>query len=279
MQRLMNLRPKGGARLLLGLLPILAVLLLYLGASAAWRIDGDPKSAILPAPTAMAGALLSLTSANPATGHAALLEDTALSLGRLFAALLIATIASLLMGLALGLLPFKRVAWGPLLRVVAAIPPIAILPVLCVAFGLGEGTKTALLVLGVAPLMIRDLAAHIAAIPEEQLVKAQTLGASTWQTALRIALPQALPRLIASVRASLGLAWVLLIATEALAADGGLGFRIFEAGRRMQMDVIIPYVAWISLLAVAADFILAQGSRRAFGWAHPAPKISRGASR
>ena len=121
---------------------------------------------------------------------------------------------------------------------------------------------------GVAPFLIRDLADHVAALPRDQLVKAQTLGASSWQLALRVALPQALPRLIAGLRLSLGPAWVYLISAEAIASDIGLGYRIFLVRRYLSMDVIIPYVAWISLLAIAMDVALNQLSRRAFTWAH-----------
>ncbi|MET0295069.1 MAG: ABC transporter permease subunit, partial [Phenylobacterium sp.] len=128
--------------------------------------------------------------------------------------------------------------------------------------------KITLIVVGITPFMVRDLAAHVAAIPEEQMVKAQSLGASTWQVALRVALPQALPRLIDSVRLSLGPAWVFLISAEAIAADVGLGYRIFLVRRYLAMDVILPYVLWISLLAVAMDLALRSLNRGAFGWAH-----------
>jgi NitT/TauT family transport system permease protein len=127
-----------------------------------------------------------------------------------------------------------------------------------------------LIVVGVTPAMCRDLASHVAAIPEEQIVKAQTLGASTWQVILRVALPQALPRLIQSLRLSLGPAWVFLISAEAIASDVGLGYRIFLVRRYLAMDIILPYVAWTALLAVAIDLALLAISRRAFPWAHPA---------
>ena len=162
-----------------------------------------------------------------------------------------------------------RATLGPLVAVIAVIPPIAILPILFIALGLGETAKIALIVIGITPFMIRDLSAHVAAIPEEQLIKAQTLGASTWQIALRVALPQAMPRLIDNLRLSLGPAWVFLISAEAIASDVGLGYRIFLVRRYLAMDVILPYVAWISLLAIVHDIILSQISRRSFAWAHP----------
>jgi len=63
---------------------------------------------------------------------------------------------------------------------------------------------------------------------------------------------------------------VFLISAEAVASDIGLGYRIFLVRRYLAMDIIIPYVIWISLLAIVMDVALAQLSRRAFGWAHEA---------
>jgi NitT/TauT family transport system permease protein len=76
-----------------------------------------------------------------------------------------------------------------------------------------------------------------------------------------------LPRLIGALRLSLGPAWLFLIAAEAIAATEGLGYRIFLVRRFLAMDVILPYVAWITLLAFAMDWLLARLSRRFFAWA------------
>ena len=85
---------------------------------------------------------------------------------------------------------------------------------------------------------------------------------------MRVALPQIMPRLIESVRLSLGPAFLFLIAAEAIAADVGLGYRIFLVRRYLAMDVILPYVAWITLLAYLMDFALAWIARRSFPWAY-----------
>jgi NitT/TauT family transport system permease protein len=106
----------------------------------------------------------------------------------------------------------------------------------------------------------------VASLPREQLVKAQTLGASTWQIVTRVVLPQTLPRLVGALRLSLGPAWLFLISSEAIAATEGLGYRIFLVRRYLAMDVILPYVAWITLLAFLLDWLLQRMSRRAFDW-------------
>lgn len=270
MRRLLNARPQGGARLILGLAPILALLVLYVAVSGARHAE-NPRDKVLPIPSAMAEATrLMAFQPDPRTEEIPLVADTRASLQRLLTGIAIATGATLVLGLAIGLLPYVRGGLGPLVAAISVVPPIAVLPILFIVFGLGETAKIVLIVVGITPIMVRDLALHVGALPEEQLVKAQTLGASTWIVALRVALPQALPRLIDSLRLSLCPAWVYLISAEAIASDVGLGYRIFLVRRYLAMDVILPYVAWISLLAVAMDVALTALSRAAFPWAHPA---------
>lgn len=255
-------------RVLLGSLPILLLVLLYLFL-AAERHAANSADKILPMPDGMAQAMAPLLfQADQLTGQLLFWADTAASLSRLGLGLGIATLAALLVGLVLGVLPPVRATFGPLVTGIAVIPPIALLPILFIALGLGETAKVALIVIGIAPVMVRDIAAHVGALPNEQLVKAQTLGASSWQIMIRVALPQAMPRLLHAMRLSLGPAWVFLISAEAIASDVGLGYRIFLVRRYLSMDIIIPYVAWIAVLAVVMDMALTVLSRRLFPWAH-----------
>jgi NitT/TauT family transport system permease protein len=268
--RWVNVRPSRRTGWLLGAVPLLLLLLAYLIASAS-RHAVNPADKVLPTPAAMFAAMRTMMAdADPLTGKLIFWADTFASLERLGIALAICTLSALLVGMVLGVLPAARATFGALVTTIAVIPPIALLPILFIVFGLGETAKVALIVIGITPFLIRDLADHITALPREQMIKAQTLGASSWQLALRVALPQALPRLIAGVRLSLGPAWVYLISAEAIASDIGLGYRIFLVRRYLSMDIIIPYVIWISLLAIVMDVALAQLSRRAFGWAHEA---------
>jgi NitT/TauT family transport system permease protein len=268
--RWVNVRPRRGGALMLGAAPLLLLVLVYLFASAS-RHAINPADKILPTPGAMIAAMQALVFVpDPMTGQFTFWADTAASLQRLGLGLVISTVSALLVGLVLGLLPIVRATFSPVVTTIAVIPPIALLPILFIVFGLGEASKVALIVIGILPLMIRDLAAHVEALPSEQMLKAQTLGASSWQLAIRVALPQLMPRLIQAVRLSLGPAWVFLISAEAIASDVGLGYRIFLVRRYLSMEIILPYVAWIALLAIAMDWALRLVSRRGFPWAHGA---------
>lgn len=255
---------------LFGAVPILLLVLLYLFL-AAQRHAANPMDKILPLPSGMAEGMANLLfNTDQLTGKIIFWADTFASLQRLGLGLGIATLSTLVIGLLLGVLPPVRATFGPLVTAVAVIPPIALLPILFITLGLGETAKVALIVIGIAPVMVRDITAYVGGLPREQIVKAQTLSASSWQIMIRVALPQAMPRLLHAMRLALGPAWVFLISAEAIASDIGLGYRIFLVRRYLSMDVIIPYVAWIAVLAIAMDGILVSLSRRLFPWAHGA---------
>lgn len=268
MRRLVNLEPGAGLRRALGAMPFLALLLAYFIASNA-RLSANPDDKLLPSFLAMAESFSRMAFEPSArSGEYLLWVDSVASLRRIAFGVGLSALAGLVVGIANGALPMVRANFSPLVTVISLIPPMALLPVFFIAFGLGEVSKVALIVVGIAPIIIRDIEQRTREIPREQLIKAQTLGAGTWQIVLRVVLPQILPRLIESVRLSLGAAWLFLIAAEAIAATEGLGYRIFLVRRYLAMDQIIPYVLWITVLAFALDRALDCGSRRAFRWYH-----------
>lgn len=266
--RWINRHPGRAAALALAALPFVLVLLAYAIGSDI-RLTENPRDKLLPAPSTIVETATRLaTEPDKRSGEILLWKDTVASLTRLVGGVAIAAAIALSVGLMVGVFPLVRATFAPFLGALSMIPPLALLPILFIVFGLGEVSKIVLIVIGTAPVMIRDLASRALEIPREQIVKAQTLGASSWQILTRVALPQVAPRLIQAMRLSLGPAWLFLIAAEAVAADSGLGYRIFLVRRYLAMDVILPYVLWITLLAFIFDYLLRTLSRRAYPWAH-----------
>ncbi len=264
--RWINTKPSPGARLALTLLPFALLAVAYTAGSVA-RLAENANDKLLPGLTQFADAINRIAFLpDTRTGDYLFWSDTAASLERLLAGLGIATAIALAIGMAIGMLPYLRALLSPFVAVISMVPPLALLPILFIVLGLGETSKIALIVIGIAPTMIRDLALHALELPREQIVKAETLGGSSWQIALRVVLPQILPRLITSIRLQLGPAWLFLIAAEAISSDAGLGYRIFLVRRYLSMDVIFPYVVWITLLAVIANVLLDQIRIAVFPW-------------
>ncbi|MBU1642838.1 ABC transporter permease [bacterium] len=266
MKRFMNLRPSKATALFLGLLPFFVLVLFYLIASDA-RLAENPSDKMLPSMSSFVDAIDRMAfTPSSRTGEILFVEDTASSLKRLGLGVLISAVLALLMGIPLGLIPFVRAGLSPFVAAFSMVPPMAVLPILFIVIGMGEMAKVALIVIGVTPLIVRDLQQRVSEIPAEQLIKAQTLGASTWTIVVRIILPQILPRLFDAVRLTLGTAWIFLISAEAIAATEGLGYRIFLVRRYLSMDVILPYVAWITFLAFLFDYLLKKFTYKVFPW-------------
>lgn len=266
--RLINLRPSRPLAVALGFIPFIILLLLYISNSNA-RLAENPNDKLLPGLTTMVDAVQRLAfTEDTRTGEYLLWMDTASSLKRLLIGLAVSAGLALLVGILLGTLPMFRALAGPVVAAISMVPPMAILPILFIVFGLGELSKVVLIVIGTAPVMIRDMAQRVLDMPREQFIKLQTLGGNSWHLMLRVVLPQLLPRLLAALRLSLGAAWLFLIAAEAIASTDGLGYRIFLVRRYLAMDVILPYVIWITVLAYFMDLSLRLLSRRLFPWFH-----------
>lgn len=266
MKRLINQTPNQQSRLLLGLIPFVLLAVVYLVGSDA-RLDLNPNDKLLPSLQQMGDAMNTLAfEPSKRNGDYLFWVDTLSSLKRLLSGVVIAAAIGLLVGLLTGALPLVTAGLSPLLTVISLVPPLAPLPILFIVFGLGELSKVVLIAVGITPFIARDILRRTQEVPMEQLVKAQSLGANTAQILVRVLLPQIMPRLIDAVRLSLGTGWLFLIAAEAIAATDGLGYRIFLVRRYLSMDVILPYVAWITLLAFLLDVALDQLNRRLFPW-------------
>jgi NitT/TauT family transport system permease protein len=266
--RLVNRKPGRGVAFALAAIPFVLVILAYAVGSYV-RLSENPADKLLPALSTMAESFYTMAfTPEFRTGDHLLWVDTAASLTRLAVGVGISALLALTLGIAIGFIPLIRAGLAPFVSALSLIPPLAVLPILFIVFGLGELAKVALIVIGIAPVMVRSMSQSVAALPTELIVKAQTLGASTWQMVTRVVLPQMLPQLVSTTRLALGPAWIFLISAEAIASTSGLGYRIFLVRRYLSMDIILPYVLWITLIAFAIDFALRLLAKRAFRWAY-----------
>jgi NitT/TauT family transport system permease protein len=262
----LHAQPRGAMRVVLIALPFVLAIALYLFASHQRHLE-NPNDKLLPAVTQMVDAVDRMAFEKDArSGNYLMLRDTLASLTRLGLGVALAAVVGLWLGLNMGMFPGLREASLSFVTFVSMIPPLAILPILFITFGVDELAKVMLIFIGLFPVLTRDVFLAVRRIPREQVTKALTLGASHLSLTYQIVLPQVLPRLVEALRLSLGAAWLFLIAAEAIAATEGLGYRIFLVRRYLAMDVILPYVLWITLLGYLVDLGLRQLLRKAFPW-------------
>jgi len=175
-------------------------------------------------------------------------------------------------GFALGtLVGFSRIAQALIdrsVQMIRAIPFLAMVPLVIVWFGVGEGEKIFLVSLGVAFPIYINTTLGIRQVDPKLLELGRVQGLGTWQTVRRIILPGALPSILTGVRYSLATAWLALVVAETIGAQSGLGFLAMDAREFLRTDVIVLTILIYALIGVAADSIARLLERRLLAW-HP----------
>ena len=194
-----------------------------------------------------------------------LYKDT-LATGRRFVISLALLIPAVLLGLHMALFPYAGAFFLRFFLFFDKIVALSLLPILFIAFGIDELSKIMLIVIGVAPTIILDSFNLSKAVPNEQIVKAFTLGARDFDVAYRVVLKQILPRVLNSIRLNLKSVMLFLFAGEMIASTDGLAYRIALLRRHMAMDVIIPYVLWVALLLFLVDLTMRVANRKLHPW-------------
>ena len=240
------------------LLP-LAILIVWQGAASL----GLLSSAILPAPSRVIAAFLRLL----ASGE--LLQNAAISFWRAVSGLLVGGGLAFALGLSNGLSRLSERVTDTTIQMVRNIPNLALIPLVILWFGIGEGAKLFLVSLGVFfPIYINTF--HGIRTVDPQLVEmARSYGFSGFRLFLRVILPGALPSIFVGLRYALGIMWLTLIVAETIAAQSGLGYMAMSAREFMQTDVVVLAILIYASLGKIADLTVRVLETLTLSW-HPA---------
>ncbi len=255
------------ARLVLGAVSVVAVVLLYTGL-AVWQQAVNPGSQTIPSWSAIAAAIQRSVTPAAISGDVILWQDTLATFTRLAEGLGVAVAAAVLIGMAMGCFTHVEALLLPPLTFLAKIPPTAMLAVFFVLVGVsGSGFYVAMIAFGVTPTLAQ--AVYLAArddVPAELLDKASTLGASRLELITRVVFPQVLPRLLESIRLQVGPAMVYLIAAEYVVADVGYGYRLRIEARKINFDLVYFYLFVLGIVGLTCDLTLNALRRRLCPW-------------
>jgi sulfonate transport system permease protein len=221
------------------------------------------------------GALPATTIGSPQDVTAAawvLIEDGQLShalvvsLRRVVLGVLLGLALATFFGLVAGLSPWGDVLLDPPMQMARAIPLYGVVPLFIVWFGIGESTKVILIALGVMVPLYLNLTAALRGIDPELSEVADTLRLTRWERLRHLVLPAALPGALVGLRLSLAVAWLVLIVSETINADSGIGFIVNNARTFLQNDIIVVGLLTYALLGLATDYLVRRMERRALRW-------------
>jgi sulfonate transport system permease protein len=154
---------------------------------------------------------------------------------------------------------------GPV-QIKRAIPTLALIPLLILWFGIGEGMKVTTIVLAViVPIYIHTHNA-LRSIDSRYVELAETLRMSQKDFILQVVLPGALPGFLLGLRFAVTLCWVSLVVVEQINATSGLGYMIDLARNYGQTDVILVGLVVYVLLGLISDGLVRLLERRVLSW-------------
>jgi NitT/TauT family transport system permease protein len=154
----------------------------------------------------------------------------------------------------------------PLINFFRALPPIALIPLVIVYFGIGEPAKVVILFYAAFFAGVIVMYEGIAQISPIFVRVARTLGASDGEIFRKVVVPMAVPHVLTALRVALGVAWATLVASELIAAQQGLGAVIQDAAAFFQLDIIYVGIICIGFVALAMDIVLRAVTRRLVSW-------------
>ena len=157
------------------------------------------------------------------------------------------------LGLAMGASRSVYAWMNPLVQILRPIPPIAYIPLAILWFGLGNPPAVFLIALGAFFPVLMNTIAGVRHVDGIYLRAARNLGAGAGTMFLRVILPAAVPYILSGVRIGIGTAFIVVIVSEMIAVNNGLGFRILEAREYFWSDKIIAGMITIGMLGLAID--------------------------
>ncbi|MGD6743420.1 ABC transporter permease [Streptomyces sp. BH106] len=236
--------------------PVVLILLWQLAASQSW-ID----ERIYPAPSTI------LADGWQRAADGELWPDVWATLKRVLAGYVIGTVSGYLLGLLMGSISLVRAALEPLLDALYVVPKLALLPIFLNMFGLGEGPQIALVAATVFFFVWISTMAAVISVPTGHRDAGQVFGASPWQMFRHILLPASLPAVLVGARIAAGVAVLVIVASEQIAANDGLGHLIFDARALFQNDVMFVGIVCVAALGVLFSELVRLAGRFLTPWA------------
>ncbi|MEM1362324.1 MAG: ABC transporter permease [Pseudomonadota bacterium] len=195
-----------------------------------------------------------------------LFEHIAVSLQRLIIGFALGSFLGISLGVYVAYRPLGARMLEPTILSLIPVPPIAWIPLLIIFFGIGEGSKIALISIGSFCTLFIQAAYGIRTGDRMLVEMAHANNKSDASILWRVLLPGALPGILASMRVALALSWTLLIASEVIASSSGLGWLIWNARNFSRPDDMLVGMVTVGLLGKLSDWSLVQLEARLTRW-------------
>lgn len=183
-------------------------------------------------------------------------EHIGWSLFRVFMGFLLGSLLGIPLGYAMGLNDWFRGWFDPIVEFMRPVPPLALIPLVIIWFGIWEKGKISLLFLAALWIMTIAARAGVSGVNISKVHAAYSLGASKLQILIHVIIPNSLPEIFTGARVAMGVCWGTVVAAELVAAEKGAGKMIIAASKFQQTDIVIMGIIIIGVIGFGIDILM-----------------------
>lgn len=193
-------------------------------------------------------------------------SDVVPSLARMGAGYVVAVVLGVGIGVVLGLSRPTRVAVSPIIEFLRAIPPTALIPFAIVVIGIGDSMKVFIIAfVCVWPIMLNTIDG-VAGVDPTLSDTARSYRVRGRDRLRYVTLPAASPQISAGMRSSLSLALILMVISEMVASDNGIGFFVLQSQRSFAIPEMWAGIVLLGILGYGLNLAFLAVERRALSW-------------
>lgn len=185
-----------------------------------------------------------------------LLEHLGFSLFRVVIGFILGAMVGIPLGYAMGLSNWFRGWFDPIVEFMRPVPPLALIPLVIIWFGIGEVGKIILLFLAALWIMAIAARSGVSGVRISKVHAAYSLGASKWQIMRHVIIPNSLPEVFTGARVAMGVCWGTVVAAELVAAEKGAGMTIMVASKFQQTDIVLLGIILIGIIGFGIDMMI-----------------------
>lgn len=195
-----------------------------------------------------------------------LLVHMGFSFARAGIGLVLAAVVGIAVGIFMGRFRAVENFVDPLISALFPTPKLAIFPLMMVFLGIGDASKVALIFLGCFFPIVISTYTGVKNVDKYFIWNARTKGASHRQVLWTVVFPAAMPFVFAGLRVATSTAFLLIVASELIAANEGLGYLIIYAQRTFNPTLMFSGVLMVASMGFIVDRLLLALGRWLFAW-------------
>ncbi len=218
----------------------------------------------LPSPEAVVTRLMDI--AQNGYQNTSLWDHLGASLMRVLGGFVLGSIVGIPLGYAMGLSGWFRGWFDPIVEFMRPVPPLALIPLVIIWFGIWETGKLVLLFLAALWIMVIAARSGVSGVRISKIHAAYSLGASKWQILRHVIIPNSLPDIFTGARVAMGVCWGTVVAAELVAAEKGAGMMIIAASKFQLTDIVVMGIILIGVIGYGIDILMRLGERRLVPW-------------